>query len=190
MTPVLGIIASSNQQGRGGVVGSYDALATVTLSATTASVTFAGIPTGYRHLQIRMIARTARSVVGTNLTYRFNNDTTNSNYAWHYLTGDGASAAAGAQAPSAGAPYILKCSSANASASVFGVGVWDILDYANTSKNKTSKALSGYDNNGSGEIVLFSSAWFSTAVVNTITITDVLGDNLVANTQFALYGVK
>jgi hypothetical protein len=33
---------------------------------------------------------------------------------------------------------------------VFGVAIIDILDYANTSKNKTVRALSGEDENGAG----------------------------------------
>jgi hypothetical protein len=54
MSPVLGIIASSNQQGRGGgLVGSYDALAAITVpSGGLSSISFAGIPTGYRQLQL------------------------------------------------------------------------------------------------------------------------------------------
>ena len=143
--PLPGILASAISGNLGGPVGAYDALASVTLAASASSITFAGIPSGYKHLQIRMNARTARSVVGTNLIYSFNNDTSAS-YPWHYLTGDGSSPYSGGST-AASNPYILKCSSANASANVFGVGVWDILDYSSSVKNKTSRALSGFDNN-------------------------------------------
>jgi hypothetical protein len=44
-----------------GPFGAYDSLATVTLSADAASVTFAGIPSGYKHLQIRAIHKPSTS---------------------------------------------------------------------------------------------------------------------------------
>ena len=189
MSPVLGIIASSNQQGRaGGPVGAYDALASIKLSSAASSVTFSSIPAGYEHLQIRMLARTARAIGGTNLIYTFNGDT-GASYPWHYVTGDGSSAYSGGSTAATN-PYILKCTSANSSTNIFGVGVWDILDYASTTKFKTSRAISGYDNNTAGEVVQFSSSWQNLAPVTSIRIADVLGDNFAVNTWFALYGVK
>ena len=73
--PILGIWASQISGHLWAPEGAYDALATVSLSTTTASVTFSGIPSGYKHLQLRLIARTNRSASVDPMTLTFNNDT-------------------------------------------------------------------------------------------------------------------
>ena len=74
-------------------------------------------------------------------------------------------------------------------ANVFGAGVLDILDYANTNKNKTAKTLAGFDANGSGFADLWSGAWYNTQAITSVTL--VAGSFLFAeNSRFALYGVK
>ena len=81
--PILGIIASSFRSAAG-PVGAYDALATVTVgSGGVSSITFAGIPTGYKHLQIRQIAKSTNT--GGYILLRPNNDSTYTNFYWHYL---------------------------------------------------------------------------------------------------------
>jgi hypothetical protein len=57
--PILGIMASQISGHLWAPEGAYDSLATVTLSASTASIEFAGIPATYKHLQVRVIARSA-----------------------------------------------------------------------------------------------------------------------------------
>jgi hypothetical protein len=170
--------------------GAYDSLATVTVpSGGAASVTFTGIPSTYKHLQIRGIYRPASATNPPyNTFFRVNSDS-GSNYSRHFLSGDGASASASGQASQAYGwlPYHLGSSS---TASVFNAVVIDILDYANTSKNKTIRSLGGYDLNGSGYIQLVSSAWLSTGAINSFTIyTGTLG-NFDQYSSFALYGVK
>jgi len=74
------------------------------------------------------------------------------------------------------------------------VTVIDILDYQNTSKNKTIRGLSGQDGNASGtatnwRIQLSSGAWYNSSAVTSITIfvpTWTLGQY----SSFALYGIK
>jgi len=164
--------------------GAYDALATVTVpSGGVASINFAGIPTGYKHLQIRGFCGTT-SNASVNMYY--NSDTTSSNYAYHRLVGDGSSASAAA---GTSLPRILDLSG---NSTYFYASVIDILDYANTSKNKTARALQGYDTNGgspTGQLTFASGLWLSTAAVNSVTLTPASG-SFVQYTQFALYGVK
>ena len=91
--PILGIMASSFRSAAG-PQGAYDALATVTVpSGGVASIEFAGIPTGYKHLQLRLLTRTNRADTNDFMTIRFNGDS-GSNYAYHSLYGNGASAGA------------------------------------------------------------------------------------------------
>jgi hypothetical protein len=172
--------------------GAYDALATVTVpSGGLSSITFAGIPNTYNHLQIRYLSRSTRSASSTDsMSIRFNSDT-GSNYTRHYLYGDGSSASAGASA-SQTLSNIGTQSASSASANIFGVGIVDILDYTSTAKNKTIRCLSGVDFNGAGEVQLSSGLYFATPVaVNSITFLAQSGTaNFAQHSQFSLYGVR
>jgi hypothetical protein len=72
----------------------------------------------------------------------------------------------------------------------YGVAIVDILDYANTSKNTTTRVLSGWDNNGSGIVSFNSGLWVNTAAVNSITLRQGEGTQFASNTTAALYGIK
>jgi hypothetical protein len=172
--------------------GAYDALATVTVpSGGLASIVFAGIPNTYKHLQIRYLSRSTRSGSSTDsMSIRFNGDT-GSNYARHYLYGDGSSASAGASTTQT-LSNIGTQSAASASANIFGVGIVDIFDYTSSAKNKTIRCLSGVDLNGAGDIQLSSGLYFATPVaINAITFLAQSGSaNFAQHSQFSLYGVK
>lgn len=184
--PILGIWASQISGHLWAPAGAYDALATVTVpSGGAASVTFAGIPTGYKHLQIRTAMLTTTG--GGSPAIRFNSDT-GSNYFNHFIYGTGSSAAAGSNTPSANLYY----GGANNGTSTTApyVAVIDILDYANTNKNKTVRVLSGFDSNGAAgqEVGLYSGAWASTAAISSIDL--YINKTYTTDTVFALYGVK
>jgi hypothetical protein len=187
--PILGIIASSFRSAAG-PVGAYDALATVTLSSATATVEFVGIPTGYKHLQVRALLKLTGNA-GVNYNQPFYLGTggvvdTGTNYARHGIRGNGSTVTAvGATATSA---YVYDCAPSYSTA-IFGTTIIDILDYANVNKYKTVRGLSGVDANGSGGVNLASSLWLNTGAVTNIRFTaDV--NNYEVNTQFALFGVK
>ena len=188
--PILGVIDS----GKSGhltpaALLAYDSIGTVTVgSGGASSVTFSSIPSTYTHLQIRFIGR--YTIDTRNLYFDYNGDTTNSNYYFHSLTGDGSTASAGGtQLPIIGNDAIA---SSAQTASVFGVGVIDILDYANTSKNKTSRSLTGCDSSGSGNVKLGSCLWISTSAISSITLKPQsgLGANFALYSSFALYGIR
>lgn len=191
MSPILGIIASQNYVRI--LPGSYESIATQTVGAGGASsVTFSSIPSTYKHLQIRYMARSTVSNVNDGYTsIRFNGDGTNGNYYfYHVLQGDGASVTAGAGGTNA-IIYSGVTAGNNASANVFGVGVIDILDYTSTNKYKYPRALSGMDNNGAGKVSLSSGLWFNTAAITSITIgANAFGNNWTQYSTFALYGIK
>ncbi len=184
--PILGIFASAQQSA---AVTSYESIATVTVGGGgSSSISFTSIPSTYQHLQVRLMARTNRAAEADFLTVTFNSDTGN-NYSYHYLQGDGSAAAS---SNSVNSPYILlnRFASASATSNVNGVGVLDVLDYANTNKYKTSRSLAGYDNNGSGVIEFDSGNWRNTAAISTLTITPGAGTAFVQYSSFALYGIK
>ena len=177
--------------GAGPVVGDYYSIATTTLSSSTATITFSSIPATYKHLQIRGITRLGSSTTGTNdIFIRFNSDTA-ANYSRHALYGTGATAATNG-AGSTTSAYAARAVSprATSTANAFGVFIVDILDYANTNKNKTVRCLGGTDQNGSGEVYLTSGVWMNTDAINEIDIVPNIGTTFVQYTQFALYGIK
>lgn len=171
--------------------GAFDALATVTVpSGGAASVTFAGIPTGYKHLQIRAIARSTASN-SNNASIKINGDT-GSNYAQHQLYGDGSSVGAGGGAnQSASGVATFHFPNSSQLANTFGAGIMDILDYSSTTKYKVTRLLTGVDLNGSTSYLIMRSAlWMNTAAVTDITFTPDSSASFAQYSQFALYGVK
>lgn len=187
MSPILGIYASSQATTKLGFL----SIATVTVGAGgSSSISFTSIPSTYSHLQIRWIARANNAGGNSTLYAWFNNDTTVNIYPSHGIQGDGSSASAYART---GASFgNMAAYSAlvggTATASIFGVGVIDILDYANTNKNKTMRILSGNDKNGSGYVDFVSGAWLSTSAINRIDLG--FDGNAVQYSSFALYGIK
>jgi hypothetical protein len=165
--------------------GAYDALSTVTVpSGGVASITFAGIPQTYKHLQVRYLAQASSGNITDSIRVRFNGDT-GTNYAYHalYGTGSGSALAAGSTGNSWANAGQLALST-----TTFSSGVIDILDYNSSAKNKTVRSLSGVDFNGSGVIALESNVWLNTSPITSITIPYV--SNFAQNSQFTLYGVK
>lgn len=164
----------------------YESIATLYPTGTTA--TFSSIPSTYTHLQIRGISRTNNPGSVDNVVIRFNGDT-GTNYSWHQLAGDGSSASAGGESSK---NYILigLFPSGSTNSSTFGSHVIDILDYANPNKNTTARALSGYDLNGSGQLVLRSGLWQNTAAITSITITQLSSYSYSSNSVFELYGIR
>jgi len=168
---------------------SYESISTVTVGVGgSSSITFSSIPSTYKHLQIRGIARTTEAVAANILNYRLNGDT-GTNYAAHLLYGDGSAAGAFANT-SLSYIYGAGIPGSSANASIFDAVVIDILDYTNTNKNKVVRSLGGYDANGSGDIRMNSGVWLNTAAVNQITLTTGGANNFPQYSSFALYGIK
>lgn len=195
--PILGIIASSFRSAAG-PEGAYDALATVTVpSGGVASVTFAGIPTGYKHLQIRALTQTNRTTYNTSAFKMTLNGDSGSNYSYHVVSSDPASPSSLAVAGAGASQTSISefSTSSSVATSVFGGSIIDVLDYANVNKNKTIRGLSGADTNGAasgfaGWIGLSSGAWYNTAAVTSITFTPQFGTLFNQHSTFALFGVK
>ena len=185
MAPILGIYASQISGHLFGPVGAYDSIATVNVGAGGASIiTFSSIPSTYTHLQIRAISRSAGPNNGENTFIYVNNSSAATNYAWHVLRGNGSTTTAATQSNN----YIVaNVGTANAT-SVFSGMVIDILDYANTNKNKTLRNLYGFDSNGAGNVGFSSVLIPTTSAISQI---DIFMDyNFTQYSQFALYGIK
>jgi hypothetical protein len=196
--PIVGSFAGASARayglGAGGVVlGDFESIATTTLSGNQASVTFSGIPQTYTHLQLRVMARTTGQAEVNGFAHLELNGDTGSNYSWHYVSGNGASASslAGANASPNYLMMVAYTTGQSASASIFGVGITDFLDYANTNKFKTVRCLAGMDNNSTaGRVYLSSTNWRNTNAITSIKIYPGEATNFVQYCSFALYGVK
>jgi len=178
--------------GGAAAVGDYESIATTTLATSTASITFSSIPATYKHLQLRVMARTDRA--GNTFDaflIKVNNDATSANYTYHYLLGQGSAASAGQENGTWGGAVVYRLPGATATTSIFGATVTDILDYTSTNKNKTLRSLGGTDLNGSGELYFGSNLYLATpAAISSLVIVPRTGTNFIAYSSFALYGIK
>jgi hypothetical protein len=168
--------------------GDMEHIATVTVGAGgAASMEFTSIPQTFKHLQVREVVRSSQALAVSTTEIQFNADT-GSNYARHVLYGDGAAAAAAGQA-SQTKGWVGTYPGSSIAASIFGAGIIDVLDYANTSKNTTARALSGVDVNGAtGYLQVCSTAWLSTAAVTSIKL--IAGTGYAQHSTAALYGIR
>ena len=171
---------------------SFESIATVSVGSATPSISFTSIPSTYKHLQIRYIARTDRtgSSDGDYLTMRFNDLSGASDYyGQHYVRGNGSATYAAADGTYS-AIFLERMPCSTQGSNIFGGGIIDIIDYASTSKNKVMKHLNASDWSGSGMVRIASGMLLSTPAITKITIGNGAGTNIAANSHFALYGIK
>lgn len=184
MSPILGIIASSNY----GVPNSYESIATVNVGSGGASaIDFTSIPSTYQHLQIRFLIRSTSS--SNDFSIGINNSFSISNSSSHTLTGNGSSASAGSWTSQSFVSLVNSPNQVSAFPSgSIGAGVIDILDYKSTNKTKTIRTLWGSDQNGAGFINLNSGMFNTTSAITAVNFFN--GFNWGQYTSFALYGIK
>ena len=184
ISSLIGIIASS-----GGVAGGdYESISTVTVGAGgVTSITFSSIPSTYQHLQVRAISRGTGAYTDQENYITFNGTSSNY-YGGHFVIGNGSTASANVNAYTT-VNVLPRLISANSTASVFSTYVTDILDYANTNKNKTIRSLGGFDANGTGSMDYYSGLWMNTSAITSINIRPST-DNFAQYSSFALYGIK
>jgi hypothetical protein len=171
---------------------SFESIASTTLGSAAADITFSSIPSTYKHLQIRGFARGSANGISAAGYVQFNG-ATGSSYAWHLITAGGAGATSiivdGVASDTA---MWLIHSPANTNVSnYFAPFVIDIYDYADTNKSTTARSLSGFlSNNGSETSVrLFTGLYTPTTAVSSIKFF-YSGQNIMANSQISLYGIK
>ena len=164
-----------------------------TVAGSGTSITFSSIPNTYKAIQIRGISRDINGNANTGgIQLNFNSDT-GSNYWSHRLGGLNSTVSAGST-PSA-ATLIQTFSSEPYNgllANVFGATIIDIVDYANTSKNKTVKMINGTNVNttdSNSGVYLQSALWLSTSAINSITLTT-NASGFATGSTFSLYGVS
>ena len=174
------------------IAGDYESIATTTVgSGGVAEIDFTSIPSTFKHLQIRALVRTNRASTRDALYIYLNNTRTTTSYTTHNLNGDGASATSAGYGSGSGVGAQSGLLLGNSVASqTFSVFIMDILDYADTNKNKTIRMLGGWDSNGAGDVFLNSNAFLSNSAIDRIGFDPTNGTALLENSQFALYGIR
>lgn len=195
--PILGVIASSTRQGQVTVdTGAMFPLQVITVGENVvSSVTFSNIPATYKHLQLRAFARTDRSTYNVDEMYvQFNGNTTASNYTTHNLYANNNNFPGTVVSTGGGSAFTPLYIGANNGAAPYGGWVIDILDYANTSVNKTLRGFGGADSNGNvsgfcSTVMYSSQLWKNTNAISSIRVVAQFG-NFQQYSNFALYGIK
>lgn len=161
----------------------YESIATA-LPSGVSTVTFSSIPSTFKSLQLRFNLSTTAVA---RCSVQVNGDTTSA-YPFHYLVGNGTSAFAGGSTSGVLAGLTINYYG-RTDTTYPSVGIFDLVDYASTTKNKTSRSIFGMDNNGAsaGYIDLDSSLWMSTAAVTSLTF--LISSGTYTGT-IALYGIK
>lgn len=162
----------------------------IATSTGSSAADFTNIPQTYTHLQVRITGRSLNAAGSFGTIYSgFNGELFGpANYANHVMYGDGSSNIVNSQASQGQinfgiGQFIWNSVTANVQASF----VIDILEYTNTSKNKTVKYLMGWDSNGNGRAMFGSALWMSTSAINRIQFTP--DNGFTTSTRIDLYGI-
>lgn len=187
---VLGVLSTPTPP----VTNSYESIATFNGTGSSGTITFNTIPSTYKHLQLRFMARGDAAAGGYPAdiaSFVLNSDTTATNYYCHSVFGTG-SGTPGTTAGNNNYSGFLQLPGAAATSNSYAIGVIDFLDYQDTNKYKTMRNLNGGDFNGSGRTIFSSMLWKNTAAISSISITcdPTYTGNFTTASSFALYGIK
>jgi hypothetical protein len=167
----------------------YTAIATASApSGSAANFTFANVPQNYKHLQIRLFIRSTNTAGSYGTMYTgFNGDTFSGNNYWnHYIIGDGSSAflngAVGQQVNVSPVPW------SSVTSGSFCSIIIDLFDYADASKYKVVKYLTGWDSNNGSRAAIGSAVWMNFQPISNIYMTPDGG--FAQYSHAALYGIS
>jgi hypothetical protein len=166
---------------------SYESIATASGSGVQ-TITFSSIPQTYSSLQIRWMARSVRVANSDDLLLYTNGSSGSTNFSQHFL---GASTQVDISGSiNGGTARVGFMTADNDLASTFAVGIIDIMDYTNTTRNKTIRIFDGKDTNGVQSNVEIGSALISsTSAITSISLTG-SNDLFASGSTFSLYGIK
>jgi len=187
--PIVGSFAGASARAYGlgagtrvSTTGFNSIASTLVGSGGASNVEFLAIPSTYTHLQLRILSFASTADVDVNIQY---NSDTAANYAWHRFAGIQSSVYVDAGL-NQNYGFIGRAGSGT---NMFGVSVCDILDYKNTNKFKTTRALFGRNSNGTGQVWFGSSLWRSTSAITSIKVYPNAG-TWSQYTRVSLYGIE
>jgi hypothetical protein len=161
-------------------------IASVELTTSQSTISFASIPQGYTDLKIVVsIRESSATSAGDVVGYmRFNADTGTTNYSTRVLYGDGTAAAS---LTNSGAGFQL-CFSSD-TANTFASNEIYIPNYAgSTAKSWTSDSVTE-KNSTTAFAALYASLWTGTAAITTITLSPRASLSFAQYTTATIYGI-
>ena len=154
----------------------YEPIATITPTGSQTTVTFSNIPGTFTDLVI--VAGSVSASAGDQLFVRFNSDTA-SNYSRTWLR-----TPAGSER-TANATLALMTAQSFLGSTHINTSVAHVMNYSNTTTNKTMLARNSGTRDG---VDLIVNLWRSTAAITSITL--LTSGNFTNTTVFSLYGIK
>lgn len=162
-------------------------LATQTLAAVAASITFSNIPQTFRNLLLLGKLRSTIAGTADDGFMRLNSDAT-ANYDSAYLYVNGTTVAGGTIVASTNGIYVGALPGSTSAANNASAIELTLPDYARTAWRKSGHARAS-DQSETRQVCLISDgSWRNTAAVTSLTIY-ASGGNLAANSTVTLYGL-
>jgi hypothetical protein len=161
----------------------YQFISSVTLSTTTASLSFTSIPATYTDLVVVWSGRTNKSGTSDNAEISFNGST--ANFSGRYLEGSGS----GSGQSGNFARFVGVDDGATATASTFSNNMVYITNYAGSGIKAFSADSVQENNAASAQITLNAGVWSNTAAITSIAITPSVGSFSQFSTAY-LYGIS
>jgi hypothetical protein len=154
-----------------------------TLASSQASIEFTSIPATFTDLVILISSR----VDGANGTLEiyFNTDTTNANYSYRRLAGDGSIAYTNSGSNS----YFAYANGSGQTANTFANGNIYIPNYTSTVAKSLSSDVVQENNATSADQFITAGLWTGTVAINRVFIRPAVSANFVSGTIVSLYGV-
>lgn len=166
----------------------HGAMVPIAYSTSTASVTFTNIPQGYQDLMLVMYLRSNRSATTATFCTRMNANTSGV-ASYTILQGDGSSATS-SRNTSTTFDTLIPIAGNTSTSGIFSSVTYQILNYANTTTNKTCIARSANDLNGSGTTTLQVGLLRSTSAITSLQVFEYDGNSMISGTSYALYGIR
>jgi len=173
------------------VEGSYDSISsTIVTSASSSSITLSSIPSTYKHLVLRVIAKNDQSgeTYWNNLKVTFNTDTNQNNYFSFRVMADGNSTASTANADTSA---LGSYNGGGQGSNLFSANIFEFLDYTDTNKYKNARCFfgTGYAGGTYSATGFTTTTWENTAAINSLTLITGSG-NFAVGTTVSLYGLE
>lgn len=169
----------------------YEWLQTQALTSA-GTITFSNLNSAYagtyQHLQLRMVVQSTRASSLDSIRITFNGDTA-ANYSFHFMQGGNPStvtSSSGANSSNIFGGYIPGVSNSTS----WSPSIMDIFDAFETTKNKTTRSLTGQVDPNWQLTTLCSGSWRNTSALNSISIFPEIGPNFSIGSRVSLYGIR
>lgn len=161
------------------------------LTSDSNFITFNNIPQIYQDLYVVIFGRSTTASAFSDQYMRLATGNgsvdTGTNYSVTRLYGNGSSAASD-RATNESSARIGSLPAASSTSGIFGSSQHWILNYTNTSTNKTILTRSAADANGSGFTNLDVALWRNTGAITSVQL--IINANYLTNSTFELFGIR